>query len=102
MLEKWKQWDFLKKEDFEYNKKKKEFEKARNDYRNLHEKIRNMIDDLHYKSINKLMEYSIICIPKLNIFNILEKNELHKQAKRILQTEKHGLLIKKINRESRK
>jgi putative transposase len=77
-------------------KKKKEFVIAKNNYRKIEEKIRNMINDIHYKAINKLMEYSIICIPKINIKNILEKDQINKKAKRILQAESHGILIRRL------
>lgn len=62
----------------------------------MNEKIRNKIDDLHYKAINKLMEYSIILIPKMKVHEMIKKEDLPKFAKRILQTLNHGLFIKRL------
>ena len=81
-------------------KKKKisndEMIKIRNEFRKINEKIRNKIDDLHYKAINKLMEYSIILIPRMKVHKMIEKEDLPKYAKRILQTLSHGLFIKRL------
>ena len=81
-------------------KKKKinngEMIKTRNEFRKINEKIRNKIDDLHYKAINKLMEYSIILIPRMKVHKMIEKEDLPKYAKRILQTLSHGLFIKRL------
>ena len=42
-----------------------------------------MIDDLHFKAINKLMEYQIILIPRLNTKKIIEQENFNKKAKNV-------------------
>ncbi len=80
------------------NKKiqKKEFILSRNNYRKINEKIRNMINDLHYKAINKLMDYQIILISRLNTKKIIEQEDFNKKAKNVLQTLCHGQFIRRL------
>ena len=82
--------------DIKKKKNYKELIHIRNEYRKMNEKIRNKIDDLHYKAINKLMEYSIILIPRMKVHEMIKKEDLPKFAKRILQTLNHGLFIKRL------
>ena len=42
------------------------------------------------------MEYSIILIPRMKVHKMIEKEDLPKYAKRILQTLSHGLFIKRL------
>ena len=75
----------------------KAYKSAKNKYRRINEKIQNRINDMHYKAIAKLMEYSLICIPKLNIKQIIRKEgNLTQTAKRVLVTEKHCQFLKRL------
>ena len=84
------------KEHKEKRVENKEYILAKNNYRKINEKIRNMIDDLHFKAINKLMEYQIILIPRLNTKKIIEQENFNKKAKNVLQTLCHGQFIKRL------
>lgn len=75
---------------------KKELLLAKNNYRKINEKIRNKINDIHYKAINKLMEYQIILIPILNTKKIIEQEEFNKKSKNVLQTLCHGKFVKRL------
>jgi putative transposase len=75
---------------------KEEYYKNKNKYKLYTEKNNNRINDLHNKAIVKLMEYSLICIPKLNIKQIIQKNDIPKISKRILLMEKHSEFIKRL------
>lgn len=42
------------------------------------------------------MKYSIILIPRMNVKRMIEKDNLHKKAKRIMQNLYHGQFIKRL------
>ena len=74
--------------------------KSQMKYRKINEKITNQINDLHYKAIAKLNEYSLICIPKLNIKKIMEEKKIPLMARKILQAQCHGQFIKRLKEKS--
>ena len=75
---------------------KKEYYVNKNRYKLHNEKIQNRISDLHNKAIAKLMEYSLICIPKLNVKQITIQNDIPKISKRVLLTQRHSEFIKRL------
>jgi putative transposase len=100
-IEQMKKIRSTKRTNKEYGKIKKDFIEKKNKYLRIEEKIGNRINDFHYKTIKKLMEYSIIHIPKLNVKKIMSKEgNLHKNGKRYFQTEKHGLFIKRLEEKA--
>ena len=72
---------------------------ARQEYRLINEKIKNKINDFHYKMITKLMDYSIIFIPKLNV-NRLLIGDLTVKTKQMLKIESHSLMLKRLKDKS--
>jgi putative transposase len=63
----------------------------------MEEKIKNRIDDLHYKAITKLVdENQIILIPRLNTKRIVERADMNRRSKRIINQQRHGKLIKRL------
>ena len=79
------------------------FKNIKMDYRNQEEKIENRINDLHYKVINKLINdgYTLILIPKLNIKQILENDNMSSQTKKIAQMERHMKFIKRLQEKAK-
>ena len=75
------------------NKKENKYKK---EYYKQEEKIRNQIRDLHYKAISKLMEYSLVLIPKLNTKRIKEDKKLPKMARKIINIENHSVFMKRL------
>lgn len=75
------------------NKKENKYKK---EYYKHEEKIGNQIKDLHYKAISKLMEYSLVLIPKLNTKRIKEEKRLPKMARKIINIENHSKFIERL------
>ena len=62
----------------------------------MNEKIGNMINDIHYKTITKLMDNKIIFIPRMNTKQMMEGSDLCANVKRLMQVQKHGLFIRRL------
>jgi transposase len=77
---------------------KEEYNKTRNMYLKQEELIKNKIRDMHYKVIAKLMdaEYTLILIPKLNIKQMIERDETPRIVKKIATIESHMKFIQRL------
>lgn len=81
----------------------KEFNESKMNYRKYEEKIENRINDLHYKVISKLMDanYTLILIPKLNINQLLRKQETPKTVKKFIQIERHMKFLARLKEKAK-
>ncbi len=79
---------------------KSELEQAKIKYYRHREKMNNKIDDLHYKAIAKLLESSIILIPKLKINNIMRNKKLPNKVKILLKMQSHCKLINRLQEKA--
>ncbi len=79
---------------------KPELEQAKIKYYRHREKMNNKIDDLHYKAIAKLLESSIILIPKLKINKIMRNKKLPNKVKSLLKMQSHSKLINRLQEKA--